>query len=54
MLVAEYDAFVQATDQSADKSPEDRWDIAVYGLVGEIGSVLSAVKKSCSARSRRV
>ena len=45
MLVAEYDAFVRATDQSAEKSPKDRWDIAVYGLVGEIGSVLSAVKK---------
>lgn len=45
MLVTEYDAFVRATDQSAEKSPEDRWDIATYGLVGEIGSVLSAVKK---------
>lgn len=45
MLVAEYDVFVRATDQSADKSPKDRWDIAIYGLVGEIGSVLSAVKK---------
>jgi NTP pyrophosphatase (non-canonical NTP hydrolase) len=45
MLVAEYDAFVQATDQSAGKSEEDRWNIAIYGLVGEIGSVLSAVKK---------
>jgi NTP pyrophosphatase (non-canonical NTP hydrolase) len=45
MIVAEYDAFVRATDESAEKSPTDRWDIAVYGLVGEIGSVLSAVKK---------
>jgi NTP pyrophosphatase (non-canonical NTP hydrolase) len=45
MLVAEYDAFVRATDQSAEKSLNDRWDIAIYGLVGEIGSVLSAVKK---------
>jgi NTP pyrophosphatase (non-canonical NTP hydrolase) len=45
MLVTEYDAFVRATDQSAEKSPEDRWNIAIYGLVGEIGSVLSAVKK---------
>jgi len=45
MLVAEYDAFVRATDQSAGKAPNDRWDIAIYGLVGEIGSVLSAVKK---------
>jgi len=45
MLVTEYDAFVRATDQSAGKSEEDRWDIAIYGLVGEIGSVLSAVKK---------
>jgi ATP-dependent Lon protease len=45
MLVAEYDAFVRATDQSAGKSIEDRWNIAIYGLVGEIGSVLSAAKK---------
>lgn len=45
MLVSEYDTFVRATDQSAEKSLEDRWDIAIYGLVGEIGSVLSAVKK---------
>jgi NTP pyrophosphatase (non-canonical NTP hydrolase) len=45
MLVTEYDAFVRATDQSTGKSSDDRWDIAIYGLVGEIGSVLSAVKK---------
>lgn len=45
MLVAEYDAFVRSTDQSAEKSAKDRWDIAIYGLVGEIGSVLSVVKK---------
>jgi NTP pyrophosphatase (non-canonical NTP hydrolase) len=45
MLVSEYDDFVKATDQSGGKSPEERWDIAIYGLVGEIGSVLSAVKK---------
>ncbi|MBV9826143.1 MAG: hypothetical protein JO001_10780 [Alphaproteobacteria bacterium] len=45
MLAADYDAFVRATDQSIDKSSRERWDIAIYGLVGEIGSVLSAVKK---------
>jgi NTP pyrophosphatase (non-canonical NTP hydrolase) len=45
VLVTQYDAFVRATDQSAGKSSDDRWDIAIYGLVGEIGSVLSAVKK---------
>jgi len=33
MLVAEYDAFVQATDQSAGKSEEDRWDIAIWRLM---------------------
>ena len=45
MLVAEYDAFVRSTDQSVGKPDSDRWDIAIYGLVGEIGSVLSAIKK---------
>lgn len=45
MLVADYDAFVKESDQFADRSDEDRRDIALYGLVGEIGSLLSAVKK---------
>jgi NTP pyrophosphatase (non-canonical NTP hydrolase) len=45
MLVAEYDQFVQDSDQSRTKDDQTRFDIALYGLAGEIGSVVSAVKK---------
>jgi NTP pyrophosphatase (non-canonical NTP hydrolase) len=45
MLVSAYDQFVQDSDQSRDKDDETRFDIALYGLAGEIGSVVSAVKK---------
>lgn len=45
MRVLEYDAFVRRTDQNADRSADDRENIALYGLVGEIGSLMSAVKK---------
>lgn len=45
MLVAEYNKFVSSTDQSKERSAKDRHDIALYGLVGEIGSLISAVKK---------
>ncbi|MDB5437829.1 MAG: hypothetical protein JWM33_256 [Caulobacteraceae bacterium] len=45
MLVAEYDEFVRRTDQFTDRPPHEREDIAIYGLVGEIGSVVAAVKK---------
>jgi NTP pyrophosphatase (non-canonical NTP hydrolase) len=46
MNVSGYHEFVRSTDQYAHRSPEDRWLIALYGVVGEIGSVGSAIKKS--------
>lgn len=45
MLVLEYDAFVRKTEQYADKSTSDRKAISILGLVSEIGSLISAVKK---------
>lgn len=45
MLVADYDQFVQDSDQSRTKDDQTRFDIALYGLAGEIGSVVSAIKK---------
>jgi NTP pyrophosphatase (non-canonical NTP hydrolase) len=43
--VSEYHEFVRSTDQYSRRSPEDRRLIALYGVVGEIGSVSSAIKK---------
>lgn len=51
MLVTDYDAFVRRTDQNAKRDREDRFNIAIYGLVGEIGSLMSAVKKQLLASS---
>jgi len=45
MLVSNYDKFVRTTDQYEGRSPQERRDIAVYGLLGEIGSLVAAVKK---------
>ena len=45
MKVSEYHDFVRRTDQSNQRSPEDRRLIALYGVVGEIGSVGTAIKK---------
>jgi NTP pyrophosphatase (non-canonical NTP hydrolase)/phosphopantetheinyl transferase (holo-ACP synthase) len=45
MKVGEYAEFVRRTDQSVTRKPADRKSIAYYGLIGEIGSVISAVKK---------
>lgn len=45
----EYDAFVRRTDQYAKRSPKERHAVALYGLVGEIGSLVSAVKKKILA-----
>ena len=39
MKVSEYERFVRETDQSGDP------DVALYGIVGELGSVVSAVKR---------
>ena len=49
MLVTEYNEFVLRTDQFKRRSKEERRSIALYGLVGEIGSLLSAVKKKLLA-----
>jgi NTP pyrophosphatase (non-canonical NTP hydrolase) len=45
MLVAEYNRFVAQTDQYAHRAQRERHEIAIYGVAGEIGSLLSAVKK---------
>ncbi len=45
MLVSEYDAFVQRTDQSIHLPDAERQAVAIYGLASEIGSVVAALKK---------
>ncbi|KAF1015575.1 MAG: hypothetical protein GAK31_01050 [Stenotrophomonas maltophilia] len=45
MKVSEYDSFVLLTDQSINLTPEERRQIAIYGLSSEIGSIASAIKK---------
>ena len=45
MLIARYARQVDESDQFKDRSPEERRRISIYGLVSEIGSVISAVKK---------
>lgn len=52
MLIRTYSEFVASTDLSKDR-PEARFDIAVYGLVGEIGSLVAAIKKRLLAVGRR-
>jgi len=49
--ITEYDEFVRRTDQSKDRSLGERRAISFYGLVGEIGSLLSAVKKKILSES---
>lgn len=51
MLVADYNNFVAKTDQYKDRPEKERRNIALYGLVGEIGSLVSAVKKQLLAES---
>lgn len=45
MLANEYDAFVRRTNLNLLKARETQEDIAIYGLVGEMGSLASAVKR---------
>ena len=52
MLIQTYVDFVARTDLSKDK-PEARFDIALYGLVGEVGSLVAAIKKRLLAAGRR-
>lgn len=45
MLIREYAEFVRSTDQFSNGNIEEARKIAIYGLVSEIGSVVSAIKK---------
>jgi NTP pyrophosphatase (non-canonical NTP hydrolase) len=49
MLVADYDKFVRRTDQYSGRGQAQRREIAIYGIAGEIGSLLSAIKKKLLA-----
>lgn len=49
MKVADYDEFVCNTNQYASKPQKERRAIALYGLVGEIGSLAAAAKKKILA-----
>lgn len=49
MRPIDYDAFVQTTSQFGTKPMEEQRSIALYGLVGEIGSLVAAVKKKILA-----
>lgn len=49
MKITEYNAFVRRTSQFLDKPLEEQRSIALYGLVGEIGSLVAAVKKKILA-----
>ena len=46
MRVSDYIDIVKSTDQFSAYDPEQRRQISLYGLVGEIGSLTSAVKKA--------
>src|SRR5580698_4729761 len=54
MKVTEYDEFVRRTDQSKERASSERRAISLYGLVGEIGSLLSAIKKKTLSESGEV
>lgn len=49
MKAADYHKFVRSTEQYTTKPRKERRAIALYGLVGEIGSLVSAVKKKILA-----
>jgi NTP pyrophosphatase (non-canonical NTP hydrolase) len=53
MLIREYAASAAAFDQSKNRSPDERRDIALYGLAGEVGSLAAAIKKKLLAAGRR-
>ncbi|MBZ9649745.1 hypothetical protein K9B33_19590 [Sphingobium sp. 3R8] len=52
LTIADYAWFVSETDQAKDK-PDERFDIALFGLVGEIGSLVTAIKKRLLSAGRR-
>lgn len=45
MLISEYDEFVKNSDRSSHRTSEERIEIVIYGLAGEIGSIVAAIKK---------
>jgi NTP pyrophosphatase (non-canonical NTP hydrolase) len=49
MKAVDFHNFVRRTDQYAKRLKEERHGIALYGLIGEIGSLISAVKKKILA-----
>lgn len=51
MKILDLYAFVKDTDTSTGKSNEERERVAVLGLVSEIGSVLSALKKDILSKN---
>src|SRR4051794_13894602 len=51
MLVSAYDSFVQDSDRSIGRPINERLDIAIYGLAGEVGSVVAAIKKRLLAEN---
>jgi hypothetical protein len=50
--IAEYALFVQET-VLAKQRPDEWFDIALFGLVGEIGSLVAAIKKRLLSNGRR-
>jgi NTP pyrophosphatase (non-canonical NTP hydrolase) len=52
LTVAQYAEFVRKTDLGKDK-PEERFDIALYGLAGEVGSLGAAIKKRLLSAGRK-
>lgn len=54
MLIREYDEFVRKTDLNSNLAREAREDIAIYGLVGEMGALASAVKRRLIAEQSGV
>ena len=49
MLWSDYADFNASTDSSAARPEQERRDIAIYGVAGEIGSLLAVVKKATLA-----
>src|SRR5687768_16363369 len=45
MLIIEYNQFVKKTNQYKNRNRDERYSIALYGLVGELGSLIAADKK---------
>ena len=52
LTIAQYAQFVRETDLSKDKAAE-QFDIALYGLAGEIGSLGAAIKKRLLSAGRK-